>query len=1164
MNTGVLDDKTEEFIARWSKSSGAERANFQGFAYELCDVLGVPRPDVSVDDAQHNTYAFERSVEFKEPDGSKSLGRIDLYKKGAFVLEAKQSRQKGGKKELKLKTIGQADFFVPDAKPQGQRSANRAWDALMLNAYQQATEYARALPASDGWPPFILICDVGHCMELYADFTGQGKNYTQFPDRKGFRIFLEDLRNPEIRERLRQVWDEPLKLDPTRRSAKVTRDIAKRLAEVSKGLEAREHNTEDVAHFLMRCLFTMFAEDVKLLPEGCFTRWLEQARTNTSKFKHELAQLWQAMDKGGYATIAETEVRRFNGSFFKSATVLDLQREEIGELLAASKSNWKEVDPAIFGTLLEQALSNKERAKLGAHYTPRAYVERLVVVTVMEPLRQEWAQVQATAERLKEEKRGKDAIKVVREFHDKICATRVLDPACGTGNFLFVALEQMKRLEGEVLEAILDLGGQEALALENQIDPHQFLGMEKNERAAAIAELVIWLGYLQWYFRTQKGMPNDPVLRDFKNIKVMDAVLTWDGYPVPKVETKDGKQIETYPNARKPAWDDAEFIVGNPPFIGGGLIRSSLGDSYTEALWAAHGDINDSADFVMYWWDRAAKELTRRSTQLVRFGFVTTNSIAQPLSGARVVAKHIGAKKPISLLMAIPDHPWTKVTENAAAVRIAMTVAAAGRNEGALREVIRESDLNTDEPCIELSLKIGHINSDLTIGADVKAAEELRASAGICHDGVKLHGKGFIVSESQARMLGLGKRSGLEKYIRPYRNGRDLAGTPRGVMVIDLFGLTADYVRQHFPEVYQHVLAEVRDKVEIDKKNGERKLVGRKWNNRESYRTNWWIFGEPRTDLRPALVGLRRHIGTVDTARHRVFQFLEPTIICDDKVVVVASEDARHLGILSSRIHAVWALRAGGWLGQGNDAVYNKSRCFDPFPFPDCPDSLEAKIRDVAEDLDAHRKARQAEHPGLTLTQMYNVLEKIRANEMLDENDKHINTQGLVLILKELHDKLDVLVFEAYGWPQTLDDDEILERLVTLNAERAKEERSGKVRWLRPEYQRERFGSEAEKATAKAERDDARTKARQEALNFDDDLQEMKPEFPTENELAETASVMRILAFASEPLSIQHVARHFKQGLKVEKRVASTISALARLGQIVPSDDGATFSVRRT
>ncbi len=656
----VSDTDIEQFIARWQGlEGGRERSNSQMFLRELTQALGLPPP--APGDARNRDYVFERTVTFREPDGTASTGFIDLYKKGCFVLEAKQSRQKHGKKTVP----GQADLFKAEENNTslGRRTADRAWDVLMLNARRQAEDYAKALEPSEGWPPFLIVCDVGHCLEVFADFTGQGKNYQQFPDRNGFRIYLEELRDEKIAARLRGIWSDPRSLDPSAHSAKVTREIAGRLAAVSKALEVRKHHPEEVAFFLMRCLFTMFAEDVKLLPDGCFKRWLDAARGNKARFKHELADLWKAMDKGGYATIAETSVKKFNGSFFKSASVPDLDREEIGELLAAARYNWTEVDPAIFGTLLEQALSEKERARLGAHYTPRAYVERLVVVTVMEPLRQEWARVQATAERLKEEKRAKEAMAAVQAFHDKLCATRVLDPACGTGNFLYVALELMKRLEGEVLEALVDLGGQEAFkGLEGHtIDPHQFVGLEKNPRAAAIAELVIWLGYLQWHYRTRGGDPSEPILRDFKNIAVMDAVLTWDGYPVPRVEVKDGKRVETYPNARRPDWPEAEFIVGNPPFIGGKDIREQLGDEYAETLWRVYSHVNDSADLVMYWWDRAAEIVAAPKSPTRRFGLVSTNSITQVFS-RRVVAQHLVAKRPISLLMAIPDHPWTKAT----------------------------------------------------------------------------------------------------------------------------------------------------------------------------------------------------------------------------------------------------------------------------------------------------------------------------------------------------------------------------------------------------------------------------------------------------------------------------------------------------------------------
>ena len=351
------------------------------------------------------------------------------------------------------------------------------------------------------------------------------------------------------------------------------------------------------------------------------------------------------------------------------------------------------------------------------------------------------------------------------------------------------------------------------------MDPHQFLGLELNPRAAAIAELVIWLGYLQWHFRTKASAPSEPILRDFQNIKVMDAVLTWDGWPVPQVEEKDGKRVLAYPDARRPDWPDADYIVGNPPFSGGKDIRATLGDDVTKALWRVHPHINDSADFVMYWWDRAAEIVANGNAQ--RFGFVTTNSITQVFS-RRVVARRIEAKKSVSLLMAIPDHPWTKATEKAAAVRIAMTVATAGRFEGVLREVVREAKLDTDQPEIELSAKPGRINSDLTVGADVTSVAALRANEGLSCPGVKLHGAGFIVTYRQAEHLGLGKRPGLERHIKEYRNGRDLTGTPRHKMVIDLFGLEADEVRQLFPEVYQHLLSEVRYKINEKGKNRKR------------------------------------------------------------------------------------------------------------------------------------------------------------------------------------------------------------------------------------------------------------------------------------------------------------------------------------------------------
>ncbi len=409
-------------------------------------------------------------------------------------------------------------------------------------------------------------------------------------------------------------------------------------------------------------------------------------------------------------------------------------------------------------------------------------------------------------------------------------------------------------------------------------------------------------------------------------------MVTWDGYPAPTVVVKNGERVETAPNLRRPDWPEADFIVGNPPFIGGKDLRSELGDFYAEALWRANDGMNRSADFVMYWWDRAADLLTRKDTKLRRFGFITTNSISQVFQ-RRVIERHLGAKKPVSILFAVADHPWTKATEKTAAVRIAMTVAVAGSCEGRLGTVVREEGIDTDTPAIEFAWAEGRINADLTVGTDLGSSRPMEANRGLSSRGVVLHGAGFLVTRNEAEFLGLGRLPGLEKHIRPYRNGRDLTATSRDFLVIDLFGMDVEDVRRRYPAVYQHVLEKL--KPERDR------------NPREYRRKNWWLFGENVPDAREAWAGLRRYIVTVETAKHRVFQFLDAAILSDNMLVAIGSDDAWHLGVLSSRVHTTWAPRMGGWLGFGNDPRYSKTRCFDPFPFPDPPASLRIRLRDL-------------------------------------------------------------------------------------------------------------------------------------------------------------------------------------------------------------------------
>jgi hypothetical protein len=1059
------DDPVERFIERWAASGADERANFQPFFIGLFDLLGVPHQETGKPDPTLSSYAFEYPVVFPNPDGTKSTGRIDLYRRGCFVLEAKQGADQQLEEQLALFGGRQTH-----ARKGTAVRGTPHWTAAMQQARGQAERYAKALPVDHGWPPFLVVVDVGHCFELYADFSGTGKNYAQFPDAHGFRIPLAGLRDPAIRARLATIWTEPKSLDPTARAAQVTKTVSERLARVARALEKAGHAPERVAGFLMRCIFSMFAEDVGLLPAGCFSKLLRGMRArDPAQLVHALAQLWAEMDTGTvFSAQADDRILRFNGGLFADRTAIPLAPEQLGLLIDAAEDDWRDVEPAIFGTFLEQALDPQVRQKLGAEFTPRRWVERLVLPAIVEPLRERWDNVKATAlaHGMAGDRDG--AIASVKTFHHYLCNLRVLDPACGTGNFLYVKMEHLKRLEGEVLDLLQHELGVADPTLELAgltVDPHQFLGLELNPRAVQIAEVVLWIGYLQWHFKTKgRVLPAQPVLKNFANIKEQDAILAYDAEelvraPDGRPETRwDGRSTKTdlvtgrevpddskraelcrYVNPRPAAWPEADFIVGNPPFTGGKDLRDRLG-GYAEALWQAYPDMPRAADLVMYWWRRAADLV--RTGKVERFGLITTNSLTQTFN-RRVVAAALEAKPPLGLAFAVPDHPWY-LDGGMAAVRIAMTVGVAGAVEGRLVRVVDPQRNAARGGDALRPAETGRILPNLTLGVDLGVAKPLRANEDLCSRGMSLHGAGFIVTPERARRLGLGSVPGLERHIRPYRNGKDLTRRPRGVLVIDLFGLDETEVRTSFPAVFQHVLETVKPE--------RASKVGRS-SDMSEYAKKWWLFGKPRTELRPALDGLKRYVATVETAKHRVFQFLAAEIIPDNMLVNIATDDAFVLGVLSSRIHVCWALAAGARLGYGNDPRYSKTRCFDPFPFPVADEARRSRIAAFAEELDAHRKRVLAKHPDLTLTGLYNVLDALRAGRALTPAEQEAHERGLIAVLRHLHDQIDEAVFDAYGWPRDLDEQAILGRLVELNRARRAEEADGLVRWLRPDYQ---------------------------------------------------------------------------------------------------------------
>ncbi|MBW7959791.1 MAG: class I SAM-dependent DNA methyltransferase, partial [Candidatus Promineofilum sp.] len=482
---------------------------------------------------------------------------------------------------------------------------------------------------------------------------------------------------------------------------------------------------------------------------------------------------------------------------------------------------------------------------------------------------------------------------------------------------------------------------------------------------------------------------------------------------------------------------------------------------------------------------------------------------------------------PLSLLFAIPDHPWVSATDGAA-VCIAMTVGAAGERDGTLQTVTAERPTESGEIEVTLATQTGRIHPDLTIGANVAGAVPLLANSRISNRGFELGGAGFIVSKEQAKALGLGTSPGIEAYIRRYLNGRDLTQISRDVLVIDLYGLTEIEVRQRFPEIYQWVFERVKPE--------------RDQNRSVTLREKWWLHRRLREDLRDMLAGLPRYIATVETSKHRFFVFLDAEILPDNMLVNIALDDAYFLGVLSSRVHVTWALAAGGTLE--DRPRYNKTRCFETFPFPNPTSAQRERIRELGEQLDAHRKRQQAQHPRLTMTDMYNVLAKLRAGEPLTDADRRIHEQGLVSVLRQIHDELDAAVLEAYGWPSALSDDDILERLVALNVERAAEEARGVARWLRPEYQARDAAPAATQSTLLEERTAAASPAE-------------APPWP--GELAAQATAVRAMLVAlARPVTADEVAAAFagKATKARREQVSELLQTLGALGQAREAGDG--------
>lgn len=683
-----------------------------------------------------------------------------------------------------------------------------------------------------------------------------------------------------------------------------------------------------------------------------------------------------------------------------------------------------------------------EQRRHGVFYTPEGSIRRLVGWTITEPLRAEWAVVRAQIEVSIREGAEATARGLGHDFRRRLATVRVLDPACGSGNFLYVALQELKRLEAEVVRMLVTLG--DALTWLDvpgeTVHPDQFHGIEIKPRAAKAAGIVLWIAYLQWQVSAgRRGTVPGPICHDLHRIRTGDALITWvreeavvdaGGRALRRVKGVTEKQgqrsrvaLTRLVGARVAPWPAVDFVVGNPPFLGNKKLRDVLGAGYVEAVRAAFPGVPGSADHAMYWWWRSAELLAR--AEIRRFGFVTTNTITQTFNRAVVEAalRDLG----IALSHALPDHPWY---DAGAQVRIAMTVAGRDAGAPAIHAVV------VDEAPGHVRVHerpVQEIHGDLSTGVRVRSALPLRANAGICSQGVTPLGDGFRLGE--ADLLRLGVRLP-HPVVKPYLIGEYVMKAPRAEWIIAFDGLSEDEARARYPRLLEHVRREVRPIREVQ--------------NDPLARRKWWLFGRSRPGLRRALVELPRYIATSRTSRHRVFVFVPADTLPDTKIVAIATADAAHLAVLSSRVHIAWALRAGGRLGVGNDPTYNHTEVFDPFPFPPQTGPHIATLRALGERLDAHRKARQVEQPGLTLTAIYRVLGRLRAGAELAAGEQRVRDQGQIDILAGIHDAIDRATLDAYGWPSDLSDETITGRLVELNARRWGDEQGGTIEWLRP------------------------------------------------------------------------------------------------------------------
>jgi type II restriction/modification system DNA methylase subunit YeeA len=950
-----------EFIKKWKPVSLSERATAQEHFIDLCRLFDHPTP--VEEDPTGGRFTFEKGLT-KTGGGQ---GFADVWKRGSFAWEYKKKR----------------------------RSLDEA--LVQLSRYSAALEN----------PPLHVVCDTDRFKIVTAWTNTVPKTY---------EIELDDLLDSEKRDILHAVFHDPEKLKPARTRSGLTKDAADKFSGISASLQRRGHKADAVAHFVNQLVFCFFANSVKLLPEGVFPKLLRRAQERPARANGYFDKLFAAMEKGGELDF--TDVAHFNGGLFDGRGALPLEQGEIGLLVAAAGLDWSQIDPTIFGSLFERFLDPDKRAQIGAHYTDPEKIMMLVEPVVIRPLKREWAEARADIARLAEAahlKRGRafDAAMAKAEerrsqFLKRLHEISILDPACGSGNFLYLALQAVKDIE------LLANSDCEAMGLEPrlpQVGPEILHGIEINTLAAELARTTIWIGDIQWGVRNAIYSRPEPILRKLDAIECRDAVLA---------QTPDGSYVEAQ-------WPAVDFIIGNPPFLGGKVMRqgrrsklgenSGLGDEYVDALFSVYaGKVPAEADFVCYWFVKAWQAMQAGRAQ--RVGLVATNSIR---GGAnRRTLDPIAAE--VKIFEAWSDEPW--IVEGAA-VRVSLVCFGAD-----------------DEKRLD-GREVARINADLTSKAiDLTTVSKLRENANISFQGFT-KGAPFEVTRSVA--VGWLKAplnpNGLSNSIvlRPIVSGGDIAKSREASWVVDFSGLTEQEAAL-FEAPFQYVLEFVRPT--------------RSTNKRELYRQNWWLFARLRPGFRGATSGLTRYIATPKVSRWRFFVWLPKIVAPDNLVVAIARDDDTAFGLLHSRFHEAWTLACCAWIGSGNDPTYTPTTTFETFPFPEgltpniqaadyAADPRAIRIAEAARRLDELRRA-WLNPPDLIKVEPEvvpgypdRILPKdAEAARTLKERTLTNLYNQRPQWLADAHAALDRAVASAYGWPEDISTEEALEKLLALNLAR--------------------------------------------------------------------------------------------------------------------------------